>query len=277
MIDNNKIMAGISTDYEIATILNNFSDVMIADIINESIKYRFRPFGLRLPNYPAILCGQINNVLHHSVGHDEEIIEKKEDVFRYIIKTVADNFGFQISEEIPQQQLYSLCYLIYQLFVSEFTDRMLNFYTQYIIDNMDNILKSIKQEEISKSSYSKKIYNNQDFGVIYDNMIKVMDIIAGLDIQLSELITYLSNKETSDFICSFIEQIDDTYKKNFAVFITDPTTQADVITSVRFRFVQATMENKALVNPNTNPYINREEPQVPILQEADENIDEDDE
>lgn len=273
MIDNNKAIAGISTDYEIASILNNFSDFMIKDMIKESIRYRFRPYGLRLPNYPYILCGQLNNVLHHSVGHDEEIIEKKEDVLRQIIEIVGSSFGFQISAEIPQQQLYPLCYLIYQIFVSEFTDRMLNFYTQYIIDNMDSILRYIKQEEITKSSYSKKIYNNQDYGVIYDNMIKVMDIVAGLDIQLPELITYLSTKETSDFICSFIEATDDIYRKNFVSYITDPTTVADVITSVRFKFVQATMENKALINPNTNPYINREEPQDAV-NESDEMEDE---
>ena len=274
MIDSNRAMAGISTDYEIATILGNFSDDIIADIIKESISYRFRPFGLRTPNYPEILCGQINNVLNHSTGHDEEIINTKEEMFRSIIDTIGESFGFQVSYEIPSEQLYSLCYIVYQLFVSEFTDRMLNFYTQYVIDNKENILHYIKQEDINKSSYSKKIYTNQEYGLIYDNMVKVMDIIAGLDIRLPELITYLSNQITSDFVCSYIEETGDVYKNNFAVYIIDPTTIAEVITAVRFRFVQATIENKALINPNTNPYINKPEPQVPVTEESD-SIDDD--
>ena len=269
MINNNKVVAGISTDYEIASILNNFSDFLITDMINESIKYRFRPFGLRLPNYPDIFTSNLNNVLVHSVDHDEEIIEKKEEVQRLIIDTIGENFGFQVSSEIPTEQLYPLCYLLYQIFVSEFTDRMLNFYTQYIIDNMDEILKYIKQDEVTKSSYSKKIYNNQDLGIIYDNMIKVMDIVAALDIRLPELITYLSTQETSDFICSYIEEIDDVYKKNFAVYITSSTTIADVITSVRLKFVQATIENVELLNPNTNPYITKQEPTSPVMESDD--------
>lgn len=269
MINNNKVVAGISTDYEIASILNNFSDFLITDMINESIKYRFRPFGLRLPNYPDIFTSNLNNVLVHSVDHDEEIIEKKEEVQRLIIDTIGENFGFQVSSEIPTEQLYPLCYLLYQIFVSEFTDRMLNFYTQYIIDNMDEILKYIKQDEVTKSSYSKKIYNNQDLGIIYDNMIKVMDIVAALDIRLPELITYLSTQETSDFICSYIEEIDDIYKKNFAVYITNSTTIADVITSVRLKFVQATIENVELLNPNTNPYITKQEPTSPVMESDD--------
>lgn len=274
MIDNNRAMAGISTDYEIASILGNFSDVMITDMINESIKYRFRPYGLRLPNYPEILTSNLNNVLHHSAGHDQEIIDKKEDVQMTIINLIGESYGFQLinEDDIPSQNLYPLCYLLYQIFVSEFTDRMLNFYTQYIINNMEDILKYIKQDEMVKSTYSKKIYNtNQELGIIYDNMSKVMDIIAGLDIQLPELVTYLSTKETSDFICSYIEATDDIYKKNFAIFAIDPTTIADVVTSVRFRFVQATIQNKELVNPNTNPYITRPEPQTPVT-ESDEDI-----
>lgn len=260
MIDNNRATAGIETDYEIASILSNFSDDIIKDIISESLMYRFRVFGLRMANYPEILCGSINNILNHSTGHDQEIIEKKEDVLRTIINTIAEYYGFQISEEIEPEQLYTVCYIIYQIFVSEFTDRMLNFYTQYIIDNMGALVKHLKSEETSKSVYSKKIYNNQDLGIIYDNMLQVMDVIAGLDIELPELITYLSDKNTSDFLCQYIEPIDDIYKKHFAVFITDPTTKADVVTAVRFKFVGTTMENIALVNPDTNPYIERPEP-----------------
>lgn len=260
MIDNNRATAGIETDYEIASILNNFSDDIITDIITESLQYRFRVFGLRMANYPEILCGSINNILYHSTGHDQEIIEKKEDVLMTIINTIAEYYGFQISEEIPPEQLYTVCYITYQLFVSEFTDRMLNFYTQYILDHMGELIKYIKPEESSKSVYSKKIYNNQELGIVYDNISKIMDVIAGLDIELPELITYLSDQTTSDFLCSYMEPIDDIYKKHFAVFINDPTTRADVITAVRFKFVGATMENVALVNPDTNPYIERPEP-----------------
>lgn len=259
MITNNKVVAGISTDYEIASILSNFSDFKISDIINGAIEYRFRSLGSRLPNYPDIYTIKLNSVLDHSEGHDDEINEKKEEIQRLIIDIIGSKFGFQVSTEIPSEHLYPLCYLIYQIFVSEFTERMINFYTQYIIDNIDELLRYIKQDEITKTPYSKKLYNTQDLGIIYDNMIKVMDVVAALDIRLPELITYLSTQETSDFICSYVEEIDDVYKKNFAVYITDPTTIAEVITSVRFKFVQTTIENKALINPNTNPYINKPE------------------
>ena len=271
MIDNNRATAGIETDYEIASILNNFDDDIITDIISESLQYRLRVFGLRMANYPEILCGSINNILTHSVGHDQEIIEKKEALLLTIINTIAEYYGFEIAEEIQPEQLYTVCYIIYQLFVSEFTDRMLNFYTQYIIDNMDSLIKYIKPEESSKSVYAKKIYNNQELGVIYDNISKVMDVIAGLDIALPELITYLSDKTTSDFLCNYIGAVDDIFKKHFAIFITDPTTKADVITAVRFKFVGATMENLALVNPDTNPYIERPEP-TSITTESEELI-----
>ena len=120
MINSNRALAGISTDYEIASILSNFSDDLIENTISESIDYRFRSFGLRMPNYVELLCGNINNVLIHQSWHDDEVNEKKEDMFHVIINTICEKFGMVITTEIPPENLYTFAYILYQLFVSEF-------------------------------------------------------------------------------------------------------------------------------------------------------------
>jgi hypothetical protein len=163
MINSNQAAMGISTDYGIATILGNFSDDFIEDTIKESLSYRFRPYGLRSPNYPEIFNSQLQNVKDHSVGYDEQIEDKRLEVFQTIIDIISAYYNFRESEDIPDEQIYSVAYIMYQLFVSEFTERMLNFFTQYIINNIDNISRYLSTmdnvRKSSKTSYAKKIYN----------------------------------------------------------------------------------------------------------------------
>jgi len=253
MINSNQAIMGISTDYGIATILGNFSDDFIEDTIKESIDYRFRPYSLRSPNYPEILNNQLLSVLEHSSGYDEMIEEKRVEVFKCIIDTINEFYNLRIVEEIPDEQIYSIAYMMYQIFVSEFTERMLNFYTQYIIDNMGNLLKYLGTEiKTTKTAYAKKIYNNENYIAIYDNMNGIVDILAGLDIPFDVLVSYLSDRNTAMVITQFINENDDTYKNRFASYILDQRTRPDVITAIRLKFVQATAENKDLFDPAKN-------------------------
>lgn len=249
MIENNKATVGVATDYGIATILGNFSDDMIGDIIKEALNYKFRPFSTREPNYPEILNNQLNIVKYHSTGYDENIEECRSQVLGTIIDTINEYYNLTINNPVPEEQLYTLSYVIYQIFVSEFTERMINFFTQFIINNINSILNTMKAEDkVVKSIYAKKIYNNTDYIVIYDNIDKVLNILAGLDIPLESLIEYLSDKNTSDLICSYIADCGDIYKDKFVPYLLNPATNADVMTEIRFKFVQATMENKNNIN-----------------------------
>lgn len=254
MINNNQAVMGISTDYGIATILGNFSEDFIKDTIRESIDYRFRPYGLRSPNYPEILNSQLESVKANSIGYDDQIEDKRVEVFQSIIDTINEYYGLQVVEDIPDEQIYSIAYIMFQLFVSEFTDRMINFYTQYIINNMENILGYIQNvagnQKTSKTAYAKKLYNNENYITIYDNMNLVVDILASLDIELPILVEYLSDQATSNLLCNYIGAIDDVYKNRFASFILDSSTRADIITAVKFKFVQTTVENTDLYDPN---------------------------
>ena len=259
MINNNQAVMGISTDYGIATILGNFSEDFIEDTIKESLSYRFRPYGLRSPNYPEIFNSQLQNIKDHSVGYEDQIEDKIVDVFTIVINVINNYYGFRINEDIPDEQIYTISYMMYQIFVSEFTERMLNFYTQYIINNMENLLGYLANEKkSSKTSYAKKIYNNEKYIAIYDNMNLVVDILAGLDIPLNTLIAYLSDQNTADFLTTYIAENDDTYKNRFASFIVDPSTKPDVITAIKFKFVQLTAENLEMFDP-TNVYKEKEE------------------
>lgn len=253
-MNNNDATIGVYTDYGIATILNNFSEDMIRDIIQESIdKYRFRPFGLRAPNYPEIFNQKFNTIIIHSTGYDEDIQEQRVMCLNTIISTILDYYHLVLTSDIPDEELYTVCYTIYQLFVSEFTERMVNFFTQFILNNMNTLLNNIKiNNNISisknnKNSYGKQIYNNQELELVYENMNYIIDVLASLDVPLDLLITYLSDDKTSNLICNYVIDTGDVYKNYFASFLTDQSTSADMITKIRLKYVEATIENKEIL------------------------------
>jgi hypothetical protein len=256
MVDTNIISAGINTDYAVQTILSNFSEDFIANLIQTSLQYRFRPFALRSPNYPEIFYNQFESIIQNSTGYDSTIIDRREDTFHLIIDTICNYYNLQICNDIPEDQLYPLAYYMYQIFVSEFTERMIDFYTSYIIKNEASLVAAIQPSEKQLNTiYAKKIYNNQNLMLIYDNMSKVIDILAGIDISFAELVLYLSDPQVSTLINTYIVDNGDIFKNYYSIFIRDQVTKTDMMTCIRFKYVSNTAENEAIFDVTKNPFL----------------------
>lgn len=259
MIENDAI-AGINTDYGISTILGNFSDDFITDAIKTSLDYKFRLYWNRLPNYPEVLKSQLENIKLHSTGYDDIIQEREDDIMETIINVICEYYNLEVFEQIPVEELYALAYNMYQIFVSEFSDRMLYFFYTYIQNNQESLFQLIPQDKrIIKTSYARKLYSNQNLMILYDNMNIVIDALAGIDISMEDLLNYLADPQIAEFICRYIRDKGDLYKNYYASYITNDATKTDMMTNIRLKYVANTVENKAILNPETNPYIGKEE------------------
>ena len=249
MLDNSVAMAGLNTDYEIATILSNFSDDFIKDTITSTInEYRYKPFGLRAPNYPEILENQFANIKLHSTGYDNVIEEKRLETFEMIISTICEIFGLVVAQEIPDQHVYSLAQSMYTIFGSEFTERFISFCAGYIITNSESLIMALSPEDrVPKTPYTKKMYTDQNSMIIFDNIDKIIEIIAGLDIPMQPLVAYLADENISRFICSYIADTGDLYKNHFASFLINPSTRTDMLTSIKLRYASWTIENNKIL------------------------------
>ena len=258
MIEQNIAVAGLNTDYEISTILGNFSEEYIYNTIKSTLDYKFRPFGLRSPDYPTILRNQFQNIRLHSNGHDDEINDKEMETYHNIIATITEFYNLTVIDEIPDNILFTITYYLYQILVSEFTDRMINMITNYIIFNRASIVNQLPKTIQTKTNYSSKLYTNPEYITIYDNMSDVLDIIAGLDIDMETLFTYLSDNVIASTICTYIEDKGDIYKNFFASYITNQITSTDVLATVRLNFTNRTAnDTKAILI--TDPIIAQEQ------------------
>ena len=258
-MNDNTFYTAINTDRAISDILNNFSDDFIENIIEESLRYKFRPYNTRMPNHPYVFEQQFKAIYDNYDGDKEIIDQKRHDTYMKIIDIICENYNLLITTDIPEENLYSLCYTLYQIFITEFTTRTINFFSNYIYLNRESILNSMSEEQKSvKTTYAKKLYSDtKDQGIItlYDNMDSVFDIISGIDIPFYQLLVLLSDENTANFISSFISDCGDLYKNHYSIYLIHFAYKTDMLTSIKLKLVSFTAQNASILSPETNPCI----------------------
>lgn len=255
-MSDNILITSVDTDRAIYDILSNFSYDFIKDSIEKSIQYKFRPYGLRMPNFPAILEKKFQAVLLNCPDYKDRIMEKRSETYQNLIDIVCSYYQLRVETEIPEEHLFTIANLLYRVLVSEFTERMINFFVNYIISNMDSIMSYLPDDKkMSRTSYAKKLYSQQDYIAVYDNMEQILfNIMSNLDIPMNQLLGYLSDKMCSDIICSYISDCGDLYKNHYVTYLKNPDTWSDMISTIKLNYVSATSQNNYIMNPNQNPY-----------------------
>ena len=252
----NSVVNAMETDMQLSTILSNFSEDYIIDVVDQSLLYKFRPFNTRMPNFPQLIEEKYKAILNNSTEDQKEIVMKSRlSTYNTIIDEICKFYHLAITSDIPDEQLYSVCYYLYKGLVSEFSERIIDFFTSYIIQHINDILNSLDPSKIIKSQYSKKIYNRQDYITIYDNIIQVIDIISRMDISMNDLFSYILDPMVSELLCNYISDCGDIYKYFFAAYLLNQETRTDMITAIKLKFVSSTTANNT-VDPNNTPYFN---------------------
>lgn len=248
-MNSNNVVASIETDRAISAILSNFSEDYILSTITESLQYKFRPFNTRMPDFPTILMEKFALIRQNAPSYIEVVNEKETEVYNTIIDLLCSTYHLSVVDiGIPEEGLFTVCFYLYKILVSEFTERMINFFSDYIIQNCDSLLTYISDEKKTpKTSYSRRIYTQQNYVLLYDNMEQILDIVAGLDIPFVQLMSYLSDDNTANLIGTFINDCGDIYKYFYASFILDPSTRTDMITSIKLAIVKKTTEVNQII------------------------------
>ena len=257
----NMEMSAIETDRALADILDNFSGDYIQDLINRAFIWKFRPYENRMPNYAYLFQQQYIGIKSNYVGATPEVIVEDElETYRFIIGTICENYNLSVDlTDLPDENTYSLCFLLCQLLLSEFTDKMVQFFTNYITNHLEELVNALPEDKKNlKSSYSKKVYTDPIQICAYENMALILEMVASLDIPFHDLLVAISDPNTADFIDTYVDDIGDIYKYHFAKYILDPTTKTQMITIIKLAFVQSTSDKINIMNGengNNNPFI----------------------
>lgn len=238
---SNNVDFGIVSDSEIISIISNFSDDMIMDVILKNSENKFRPYQ----HYVGNLISAIESTF--SVNQEDypqfysEITNRRNEIYSNILSILCSLHGLSLNID-ENTDLYSLAFVLYDFTISKFTINMINFFANYIIGETNHLyeylnLRELKKNKDNSSSYSKKIFKgNHKLATIHANLETVIDCICGLDIDLSTLvIVSTSDKNLTSFITSNINEVSNLFKVLFVPYIKDPRYRAVIITLVRMR------------------------------------------
>lgn len=242
----------IDTDRAIATILSNFSQEAIGDYIENSLNYKFRPFGNRMPNYPYILEQHFMSVKNNSSSEYHEMIENKRlETYQSILNIICEKYNLTILTDIPDELLYTIVYILYQVLISEFSDKLIEFFIFYLSLNKESLINNLTDEQKTvKSTYAKKTYNDPTNIIIYENIEAILDMIAGIDIDLRTYLTFVVGEATSNIVSSYISDLGNIFRNYLAIYINDPNTRIEMITSIKIRFAGDIKSDNNIINGN---------------------------
>ena len=159
---SNNVDFSIVSDSEITSIISNFSDEMIMDIIYRNSASKFRPYQ----HYVGNLIGAIENTFKSNQENypqfQKETLERRTEVYFKILSYLCSTHGLALNID-ENTDLYSLAFVLYDFVISKFTINMINFFANYIIRESNSLyeylnLRELKKNKDNSSSYSKKLF-----------------------------------------------------------------------------------------------------------------------
>ena len=241
--------SNIDTDYAIGTILSRFDSEYITGVIQRSIESRFRPFSEPMPNMVDVLARQFKGVLDNSPDYADKVLSVETQTYQEICQMICNYYNLEFDQDNDQlygNTLRTFAHIMYDIFVARFTDYIIQFYTSYILRNIDYIynylcdIDGIKKAR-ENSAQAQKMYTNPKFALVHSNLNLVIINMASYDISLQELLSYITDYNTASMICNFVADKGDIYKYHFASYVLNKNTMSGILTSVKLQLQSQTI------------------------------------
>lgn len=245
---------------EVASLLSQFSNSYVMDVIDNSIKNRFA-YNPTLSNPNIVNSYEINfkDMLGRFPSDVDNIMSIRYETYLNIINKICSSFNVQYVGNEPD--CYILAYNLYDLFVSGYARNIINFFARYIYTNRNQFydamgLDRYKKIKDSTSNYIRKAYNDQVVSIIIARIKEVVYYMSGFDIDLYTFLSFNYNRDMCDFLYQNIQPFGNIFKDEFCQVVNNPT----ILTEIRIA-IQKLLESDIMVS---------QQEQVPEQQETND-------
>lgn len=253
---SNNVDFGIVSDSEIMSIIANFSDDMVMDIIRRNSDNKFRPYQHYVGNLISAIESTFKLNQEGYPQFNSEILDRRNEIYSNIISFLCSTHSLSLNID-ENTDLYSLAFVLYDFTISRFTINMINFFTNYIINETNSLYEYLNFRELKKnkdnsSSYSKKLFKgNNKLATIHANLEIVIDCICSFDIDMNTLINVSTmDKNIASFITSNVGEVSNLFRVLFVPYVKDPRYRAIIITLIRMRLqeLEASIDLSMVMN-----------------------------
>lgn len=246
----------IDTDAGIGTILSNFSSEYINHVIEDSLMMKFRPFDGPMPNMVDVLNRQFLAILNNAPDYKDKIEYVRSETLQEIIQAICKFYNLSFMgdfESMEYMELYGIAHTMYDIFISRFTEYMLDFFVSYVIRNSDSIASYLANDPNTTKPKEQGLYAPDNFIdpkyiLIHANINKVIYNMAGYDISLNDLLGFFLSPNDRAKMQSLLADNGDIYKTHYASYILDPKYSAGVLTNIKLSLQSKTQELINVIN-----------------------------
>lgn len=224
---SNNITYNIRTDAEASAILSHFSDEYIIDMVRENLLARTRVYHeLPLPNLVNVLEYNFKNIANGYSDPNElrELDERRTRCYKQILDILCQSHNLELNTS-NGIDYFSAAYYLYDFLVSNFKQYIVQFFTNYIDKEKNNIYSSFALSELKKSKdsatiYGKKMYKNQKLAIINANLDYVINNICVQDIPFYTIINNIYfDKNISKYITDVFIPTQDFFKTVYSQYL----------------------------------------------------------
>ena len=242
----------ISNEYNLTEILGRFDSNYIFDIINDKLEHMDYYNILQEPNVVISFEENFKMMNDNFPGDSDNIKMIRYQVYTDIINILCQHFNLQFNEENDFIDRSTLAYYMYDFLISNRNSIMINFFTSFIINNKDSLVRILNLDEYRKSResaavYGKRIYDDNEYGVISANMVKIINHIATFDISLYNIFqsTYM-DQSVIELLNNSIYDKGNFFNDFYYEVIQQPDVLPIIITNIRLalqKIVGSTQSN----------------------------------
>ena len=271
----NNYIGSIDTDMAIGSILSNFETPWVIHSVQDSLNLKFRPFDEPMPNFVDIMNRQFDSLYAASPDYTDKVVDVKNKTFIEIIECICNYYNLSFNEpyeNISPQELYGIAHTIYDIFISRFTVYMVDFFINYIINNMDSIYAYLMSDDTVKKPREKdmivKSYIDPKFQIIHANLNKIILNMTSYDISFEMLMSYFVDPNTAARLIQILSDRGDIFKNHYAAYLLDNRYMAELLTCIKLKLQSRTQEayqiNFATPEPVAAPNENNEEGELNV-------------
>ena len=252
----NNFYSCIDTDSGIGSILSNFETAWVMHTVEDSLNLKFRPFDSPLPNFVDILNRQFDMLVVAGEDYKEKVETVRIETYKEIIDAICSYYGLVLTAPIDNMniaEVYGITRTIYDVFISRFTEYIIDFYITYIIQNSDAIynylindpdVKKLKEKEVVNNN----IYLDSKFMLIHANLNKVILNMTTYDIPLNTLLKFFLDTPIYNTISEYLQDTGDIYRNHYASYLTDNRYMAELLTAIKLKLQSQTITNQNFIN-----------------------------
>lgn len=229
----------LANEHQLSEILANFSSDYIYDVISDQISKRYEFAIIPKPNIVNTFKSNFDNIRANFPMDVENTNAVEEDTYRNIIDIICNSCNISF-DTTTDDNIYLAAATLYDFLVCSFNKHMVDFVIGLIIKEQDSIYSALELEESKKNKDSSTIYNrktmeNTKLAVINANLPQVLQYVATLDINMTDLLQSCYQQPMVDLIVNNFGENINIYNDFMKVILSNENFLPEYITEIRLR------------------------------------------